>query len=118
MSSHHSAVDVVQKQLDFYNDQDLPGFVSTYAPDIQILEHPSGNVMVTGREELGESYAKLFAENPRNHCELKNRTVYGNFVIDLEEITGRENRDPYQAVAIYEVKEKLISRVWFLRAEV
>jgi len=25
-------------------------------------------------------------------------------VIDLEEITGRDNRDPYQALAIYEVK--------------
>ena len=109
--------EIVQKQLEYYNAQDIEGFLSTYAENVQILDHPSGEVRMTGREEMKASYTAMFAMNPNNRCAIKNRTVFGNFVIDLEEITGRDNRDPYQALAIYEVKEGLISRVWFLEKE-
>lgn len=108
---------IVQLQLDYYNQQDVEGFVSTYTPDVQIMEHPSGNILVRGADQLRARYAKMFQANPNNHAALKNRITYGNFVIDLEEVSGRDNREPFQAVAIYEVKENLISKVTFLEKE-
>ncbi|GAA4713848.1 nuclear transport factor 2 family protein [Brevibacillus fulvus] len=117
MAHQERAEEVVQRQLDFYNKQDLDGFVSTYAKEVELLEHPSGQLLAKGEAALRDRYAKMFRENPNNHAEIKNRTVFGNYVIDLEEVTGRENRGPFQALAIYEVKEGLISRVWFLREE-
>ena len=43
-----SAVDVVQRQLDTYNVQDLEAFLATYAPDCVICLSPSLKVMVAG----------------------------------------------------------------------
>jgi hypothetical protein len=114
MSTGKTPEQVVQEQLDFYNNQDVPGFASTYSEDVQLIDHPSGKVFVSGQEELKERYAKMFLANPENHAALKNRIVFGDFVIDLEEVSGRDNREPFQAVAIYQVKESLISKVWFL----
>ena len=45
------------------------------------------------------------------HCNLLNRIVDGNFVIDQEEIFIK-NAKRY-GVAIYEVKEGKIIKVWF-----
>lgn len=114
MSAAKTPEQIVQEQLDFYNKQDVAGFASTYTDDVQLMNHPSGDVFVSDQEELKERYAKMFQANPENHAALKNRIVFGDFVIDLEEVSGRDNREPFQAVAIYQVKEGLISKVWFL----
>jgi hypothetical protein len=109
--------EIVQQQLLCYNSQDLAGFVSTYAEDVLIMEHPSGNVLVSGKKALTERYAKMFQENPNNHCVIKDRICYSNYVIDREEITGRDNRGAFEALAIYEVNDQVISKVWFLEAK-
>ncbi len=114
MTEKHSPEKIVQLQLDYYNQQDVDGFVSTYTPDVLITEHPSGNVLVRGAEALRERYANMFAANPDNHAKLVNRITFGPFVIDLEEVSGRDQREPFQAVAIYEVRNQLISSVTFL----
>lgn len=117
MSEKKTPEQVVQLQLDYYNKQDVAGFVSTYTSDIEITEHPSGNVLVRGEDELRERYAKMFAANPNNRAAIQNRIAFGSFVIDLEEVSGRDNREPFQAVAIYEVKDQLIKKVTFLEKE-
>ncbi|MGC5327529.1 nuclear transport factor 2 family protein [Brevibacillus sp. SYSU BS000544] len=108
---------VVQDQLDAYNARDIEAFLRTYAEDVQILEHPSGKLIMTGHAELREVYSEIFNSNPEMHCKIVNRTVFGKFVLDLEHLTGRVNREPFQALAMYEVEGNVITRVWFLKEE-
>lgn len=68
---------------------------------------------MNGREEIRKRYGKMFSENPENRSTLMGRMVQGNYVFDHEWITGRE--EPFKIMAIYEVKEGLIQRCWFIR---
>ncbi|MGD8189674.1 nuclear transport factor 2 family protein [Brevibacillus ginsengisoli] len=105
---------VVQLQLDAYNRKDIEAFLHTYSPQVEILEHPSGNRIMHGLAELREVYTKLFTDNPDMHAEVLNRTVFGKFVVDLEYLSGRVNREPFEALAMYEVEDGRITRVWFV----
>jgi hypothetical protein len=103
---------IVQRQLDAYNAQNLSAFAATYSDSIEIFRFPSRPTL-TGKASLEKSYGELFAKYPNNRAAVLNRIVQGNHVIDQEKVTGRGDRDT-QAPAIYEVKNGLIRRVWFI----
>lgn len=107
-------VEVVQRQLDAYNARDVDAFVATYSPTVTIIRRPNGQVILDGVANLLKSYGDFFSNNPELHCEILNRIVLGNFVIDQEYVTGRVAAPPVNAVVIYEVQDGLIQRVWML----
>jgi hypothetical protein len=104
---------IVQKQLDFYNNHDLEGFISTYYDDVGIYNLIDNSVMIRGKEQLKDSYRERF-EVLNVHADIQNRIVIGNKVIDHEYVTGLEKDLIKKAVAIYEVENSLIKRVWFV----
>ncbi|MBM7693909.1 hypothetical protein JOC77_003353 [Peribacillus deserti] len=108
-------IELAQRQLNAYNRQDIEAFLSVYSSSVEIREFPSNNLIYTGIEKMREVYTKLFEANPEQHAELKARTVHLNIVIDHEYITGRSNGIDSEAVAMYEVSEGTISRVWFIK---
>jgi hypothetical protein len=64
---------------------------------------------------LQESYGKLFQECLTLHSTILSRTVQRHFVIDKESVTGLFDNDRVlEVVAIYEVRDDLISKVWFI----
>lgn len=107
--------ELVEEQLTAYNARDIEAFLLPYHEEVQILEHPSGIVQMSGHQEMREVYTSLFANNPQMHCEILNRTVFGNFVVDHERLTGRVNREPFEALAIYQIEGGKITRVWFVQ---
>lgn len=110
-----SPVQLAQLQLDAYNSKKLKEFVEQYDDNVVVLDFPSNKVSLEGKEAFTERYKKLFEENPLLHAELKNRTVMGNFVMDHEYLSGRANGTIGEAIAIYEVNETHIVKVWFIR---
>lgn len=115
LPSNAMPVDVVQRQLAAYNGRDVEAFVATYSPAIVIMRHPSGETLISGLDALRQMYRELFARSPQLHCEIVNRIVIGNCVIDHEHVTGRGDAPPFNAVVIYEVQAGLIQRAWALR---
>lgn len=109
-----SAVDVVQRQLEAYNAQDLEAFLATYAPDCQICDL-NGAITQNGRDEIRARYAAMFAQFPGNKANLVNRIAFGNVVIDHEDVVRGPNGPRLEAVAIYTVKNGLIARVDFAK---
>lgn len=103
---------VVQKQLDAYNTRNIEAFLATYADQVKVYNYPN-ELTYEGKEKMKSMYAPFFDRTPDLHCEIKNRIVYGNKVIDEELvlINGRE----IKAVAIYEVENGKISKVTFVR---
>lgn len=107
-----SPAKIVQKQLDAYNARDIDAFMDTYSEDIKLYNFP--NLLTAQGKSTMEAQYKVFFENtPDLHCDIKNRIVIGNKVIDEEYVTI--NGSHISAVAIYEVENGKIVKVTFLR---
>lgn len=108
-----SAEEVVQRQLDAYNAQDLEAFVATYTEDCVIADL-NGAVTQTGRADLRQRYGAMFAQYPLNRAEIVSRMTLGDVVIDHERVR-RSAELSLEAIAIYTIKDGLIARVDFIK---
>ena len=104
---------LVQRQLNAYNTTNLDEFMATYADSIVLYNHPN-TVRVEGKDAMRTRYETFFKRNPNVHCEIISRTVLGNRVIDHEIVTGRSNGENLESVAVYEIENGLIRRVYFI----
>ncbi|WP_447726189.1 amidohydrolase family protein [Sphingomonas koreensis] len=105
--------DVVQRQLNAYNARDLDAFIATYHPDVRLYDFPD-TLRRQGHDALRQVYGRLFAQLPDLHAQVPRRIAMGNYVIDEEIVTGLPDGRVLNATAIYEVRDGLISRVWFI----
>lgn len=103
---------VVQDQLDAYNSRNIKGFASTYSDDVKVYNFPN-ELRFEGIDKMREQYGPFFESTPDLHCEIKNRVVIGNKVIDEEFVTMNGNN--FSAIAIYEVENGKIVKVTFVR---
>ena len=111
MAQGDDAVDVVQRQLEAYNARDLEAFAATYSDTVRMYRLPASEPAIAGQAALREAYRQRFA-SPTLHAEILNRIVLGNKVIDHERVRGIREQ-PIEAVAVYEVIDGLIDKVWF-----
>ncbi|MBX3511292.1 MAG: nuclear transport factor 2 family protein [Hyphomonadaceae bacterium] len=109
-----SAVDVVQRQLEAYNAQDMDAFLATYADDCVIADL-NGAVTQNGKGEIRARYASMFAQFPENRARLVSRMALGDVVIDHEDVLRGPGGPRLEAIAIYTVKNGLIARVDFVK---
>ncbi|HET9232327.1 MAG TPA: SgcJ/EcaC family oxidoreductase [Vitreimonas sp.] len=107
-------VDVVQAQLEAYNAQDLDAFCACFAKDCVIADL-NGVVTQEGVGQIRERYEAMFAQYPENKAHIVSRTAVADVVIDHERI-DRSAELRLEAIAIYTVRDGLISRVDFVRA--
>jgi len=97
-TSRPASVDVVQRQLEAFNAQNLDAFAATYADDVLITRGPEKKPFVQGKQELRDVYGKMFAKYPNCRARLAERKTEGEkVVLDHEIITGRgpERPDPW-----------------------
>jgi hypothetical protein len=111
-----SAVDVVQHQVDAYNNRDLNRFVSTYSESIAIYRMPSVKPSISGKIQLAEFYSTQRFNLSELRAEIVNRIALGNKIIDHERIWG-VRAGPFEIAVIYEVVGDLIERVWVFSPE-
>lgn len=104
---------LVQQQLDGYNARDIDAFLAPYADDVELYAFPQ-KLIGKGKDKMRVDYSLLFKRISNLHCDLKNRTIMGNNVIDHESITGFGPKKQ-EAIAIYEIKNDKISKVYFIQ---
>jgi len=108
---------VVQQQVDAYNARDVERFVSWFAEDALVGRFPEGDGIARGRDEIRRLYSAMFEKSPALSCRIVRRSVQGRYVIDRELVTGIRGGADVRAIAIYEVEDGRIARVWFLPKE-
>lgn len=108
--------DVVQRQLDAYNAQDLAAFTACFAHDA-VLSGLNGAVTNVGAGSVRERYHDLFAQFPQNHATLLHRIVVGDVVIDHEEIRRKPDAAPFRLAMIYTIAHGLIARADVVRED-
>lgn len=109
-------IELAQGQLDAYNKRDLEKFLTFYHPQVEVFSVNQNDCICNDFEVFRKMYKERFDANPDLHCELKNRTVLENTVVDEEWVTGVTGAvAPSHVVAIYAFADGLISKVWFVR---
>ncbi len=106
--------DVVDRQFDAYNSQDLEAFCSYYADDA-VLADFNGAVTAQGIEAIRARHAKLFSDFPQNKADLLNRVSVGSKVIDHERVLRAPGGVTFEVAAIYTVSDAKIVRVDFVK---
>lgn len=106
----YSPADLVNQQLNAYNAHDVEAFLVPYADDVEIFEL-GGKALAKGKAQMREMY-QFLKRVPNMHCEVTNRMVQGNVVVDEEKITGVGPK-PVFALAVYEIEGQKIKRVYF-----
>lgn len=107
---------IVQENLDFYNNRDIDGFMTSFSDDIKVYNLGDPSPTVVGLDNVRKVYTNLFEKSPKLHSTILKRIVFGNRVIDHESITGRNgNTEVLELVLIYEVKDQNIYKITVLR---
>lgn len=104
--------DLAQRQLNAYNFRNINAFLETYADDVKVYEFPD-KLQFKGKETMRTSYSQMFNNTPNLHCELVNRIVLGNTVIDQERI--QFGKQIIEAIAIYHIENGKIKKVYFVQ---
>lgn len=73
---------------------------------------PAESPSMTGKNSLREFYVNNRFNNPKLRAEIISRTVLDNKVFDHELIYDL-SPDPLESMAVFEVKNDLISTAWF-----
>ncbi|MHA2503453.1 MAG: nuclear transport factor 2 family protein, partial [Candidatus Kariarchaeaceae archaeon] len=112
-----SPSDIIEKQLEYYNNRDLDRFISLFSENVTVYTLPDFETpIMSGIDELSDKYKERFDSSPNLFSHLKSRISVGNFVIDDEDIEGLGG-ERVRIIAIYEVTDGKISRMWFIRGE-
>ena len=101
------------EQLAAYNRCDLDAFCALFAEDATLIDLPTGQTIAAGMLEIRAMYQARFA-TPGLACRVHATNDIGDFAIDRETVTGLPD-GPVDVVAMYEVKNELIRRVFFIR---
>ena len=104
---------IVDKQLKAYNNLDFETFASCYHENIISYDIESCELI---NDMCGKSffsyYKEKFKKNPEIHCEVTERIVHDNFVVDKEYITVCKGKN-HREMVIYMMKDYLITKMWF-----
>ncbi len=102
---------LAQRQLNAYNSRNIEAFLEPYADDVEIYNFPD-QLMFKGKDIMRTSYTKMFQDTPNLHCELENRIIQGNVVIDKERVQFGDKI--IEATAIYHIENGKIKKVFFI----
>ena len=104
---------VVSRHVAAYNAHDLQALLGTLGLDVQLWMFPD-KPMVKGKADVANAMRQSFAAGPDLKMEVTERMVEGTRVIDHLWIKGRGDGRVIRGVQIYEVKDGLITGIWFM----
>lgn len=104
---------LVQQQLNAYNARNIDAFMEPYAEDVELYTFPN-TLLSKGKDAMRKTYETMFKRYPELHCEIKQRIINLNTVIDKESVSGVKPGQKIEATALYEIKNDKISKVYFL----
>ena len=104
---------LVQRQLNAYNAGNIAGFLEPYAEDVELYMFPD-KLLSKGKEAMRKDYENMFKTLPDLHCEIKERIIQGNIIIDKESVSGF-GKTNLLATVIYQIENNKIKKVYFIQ---
>lgn len=109
--SSNTALETVNKRMEFYNQHNFADFIKLYADDVKIYTYPE-KLLGIGTENISSIFKPKF-ESKSIQVEIVSQMNNGKHVINHEIVTEDGINTKY--ISIYEVKNGLISSVRFVR---
>ncbi len=103
---------LVQKQVIGYNARNLNAFLEPYSEDVEIYLFPD-KLISKGKENMQKTYREMFLSFPELHCDIKERLIQGNIIIDKEIISGMGNTK-IESTTIFQIQNNKIAKVYFI----
>lgn len=110
-----ASFDLIQRQLEAYNSQDIEAFLECFADDAEMASL-NGEVTQKGLAAIRARHEALFSEFPENRVTLVNRIDIGSTVIDHEAVQRAPGGEEFEVAAIYTIRGGKIARVDFARS--
>lgn len=110
----HSTTEIAQYQLDAYNSQDIENFIKWFDEDVEVYNFPN-EFLYSGTKIMRESYTKMWSAHPNQKAILTDRISVGKYAFDKENVVGRSDGQELNVIAIYEIEDSLIKKVFFVR---
>ena len=104
-------------QLKAYNERNLEAFMEVFSDNVKIYDDLA-KYNVTNRDAMRTNYQMWFNSVEQLNCEILDRMVVGDTVIDYEKVTYKKTGEDEQvmhAIAIYRISGDKISEVSFIR---
>jgi hypothetical protein len=115
------AREVVERFLEAFNRHDVEAMLALAHPEIQWLsvEGEKISVETAGAAALGESMRKYFRSLPSSRSSIEGAVEAGRFVSVRERARweGKSGERTQSALAVYEVDEGRVRRVWYYPAQ-
>lgn len=113
MSASVSARAVADAQLAAYNRRDMEAYLALFHADAVLVNLPDQTVIAQGLEAIRALYEARFAM-PGLRCVVHEKSEIGNIAIDRETV-HTDGNSPVDILAMYEVAEGRIMRIFFVR---
>lgn len=110
-----ASAELIQRQLDAYNSQNIEAFLACFAEDAELAGF-NGGVTHKGLAAIRQRHEELFFQYPKNRAKLVNRIDLGTTVIDHEAVERGPGGEQFEVAAIYTIRDGKIARVDFARA--
>jgi hypothetical protein len=98
-----------------WNDRDVPRLLALYEETASIYELPLPDPVASGEDALRDRFEKTFEAGGRARLEVTRRLAVGPWVVYLERGVLDPDGKPAEALAIYQVRDGRIRRVWLAR---
>ena len=109
---NETSIALVQRQLNAYNARNIEAFLEPYSDDVELFNFPD-KLILKGKDEMRKGYEGFFRNTPELHCEIKSRSIQGNYIIDKESVSGI-GKIKLEATAIYYISTGKIQKVYFI----
>ena len=107
----------VALQIEKWNAKDLPRLLATYDEGATVVVLATGERLASGEEALRDRFERIFESSPHLRTEVLQRMSLGPWVAYRERtVSGPDDRKT-DGIAVYEVRDGLVRRVWLLGAE-
>ena len=100
--------------IEKWNDKDLPRLLATYNEGAVLYDLATGQRLAAGEEALRDRFEKTFETSPHFRVEVLQRMAVGPWVVYRERAVIGAADERVDSIAIYQVRDGLIRRVWFL----
>jgi imidazolonepropionase-like amidohydrolase len=104
---------LVQRQLNAYNARNIDAFLEPYSDDVELYMFPD-KLLSKGKENMRKDYNEMFKNLSDLHCEIKERIIQSNIIIDKESVSGM-GKTKLEATAIYHIEHNKITKVFFIQ---
>ena len=91
----------------------MEAYLALFHDDAVLVNLPGQEVIAAGLEAIGAMYEVRF-KTPGLRCEVHQRSEIGNIAVDRETVHTDGNA-PVDILAMYEVVDGLIKRIFFIR---